>query len=232
MSDFEKIKEEIIDQDPDLLKFFNDIDKKRCNRKWYIERTPGEADFLGQTICEEEYINIYLKIDKIRENLENGQDYNEKEKAVLIHELGEVDYILSGLPTISSDDYIYRDLQTILSHKHISVILKHYNSLYDFVYSNLVCKTSCNEKKDSFEKIVDTCYLLTTYPNLKKDDIVYTYDKIEIEDSAINNIMQIINDVNTLDQSINNIETIKGNIKEIIEILKNNGMKCEIIINE
>lgn len=40
MNDFTKIKKEIIDQDYDLLIFFNDIDKKRCNREWYIEITP------------------------------------------------------------------------------------------------------------------------------------------------------------------------------------------------
>lgn len=232
MNDFKKIKEEIIDRDIDLLNFFNDVDKKRCNREWYIERTPLGSDFLGQTICEDKYINIDLKVDKIREKLEEGQDYNVKEKAVLIHELGEADYILSGLPTIRSNDSIYRDLQTILSHKHISSILKNYNSLYDFVYSNLVCKTKVSGKKDGFEKIVDTCWLLTTYPNLKEDDIVYKHDKKEIEDYAINTIMKIIDNIDTLDQSTNNIEAIKDNIEEIIEILKNNGMKCEIIINE
>lgn len=66
---------------------------------------------------------------------------------------------------------------------------------------------------------------------MKKYDIVYTYGKGEIEDDAISTIMRIIDNIDTLDQSTNNIEDIKVNIKEIIQILKNNGMKCEIIIN-
>ena len=59
---------------------------------------------------------------------------------------------------------------------------------------------------------------------MKKDDIFYEYGKNEIEDDAINTIMKIIDNIDTLDQTTNNIEDMKVNIKEIIKILKDNGM--------
>ena len=136
-NDFEKIKEEIIYKDANLRAFFEAVDKKRCGRKWYINKSSLRADYLGQTMIEDKYINIYLKTDEIRKSLKSGQEYHEKEKAILIHELGEADYMLSRLPILSSTEHnnICSDFQEVLSHKYIEYVLKNYGNLYNFVYS-------------------------------------------------------------------------------------------------
>lgn len=228
MNDFKKIKEEIINQDPDLLGFFNDIDKKRGNREWYIEREPLEADFLGQTIVQDNYINITLKTDEIKESLEKGQEYKEKEKAVLIHELGEVDYQLSGLPFFTetfediSDEA--KNLNEVLSHYHIKCILSKLKKIETLVYSNLTCKEKTNNENEDWKKIIRTCWLLSTYPDLNLDDIEYKYGYSKNVEKEVNSIINKIKSMDTLNLDADNIKLIKDTKEQIIEILKRNGM--------
>ena len=240
MNEFNCIKKNIIYNDKYLREFFESIDKKMNNRKWYMDRAYGKCNCLGYTIEDENYIYITLALSDLglSEFNESVNDDNkmatQKLKAVLIHELGEADYILSKMPMIEKIDEppdIISNLKEIFTHNHIKCLLKKYDVLYKLTYSNLVCEYRVNEEITNWKKIIRTCWLLTTYPALEKSQINYINEIDESVDNDIDYIMEIVNNIDTLNQSEDNIVSIKNNMEKIVKILENNGMTYTININ-
>ena len=172
----------------------------------------------------------------MQKGLMDGQAYEDLETAVIIYELGEVDYIISKLPTINKDEYgelpeiISNELRVLISHKHINELIQKYN-LCNIVHNQLNCKSNVNkivENLKGWQIIIKICWILLTYPQFNNE--IKNLD-IKLEENIVNDIntiLEIINNMNTLDNSDLNIKKIENDFNEIINILNKNGMKKDI----
>lgn len=174
--------------------------------------------------------------------MESSKDYNSDEKimmkvAVFIHELGEVDYIVSKLPTITHDEWNYNgdiinyDLRVLISHYHINKLIEKFK-LDDFVNKHLKCRKVIQNNFKNWEKIIEICWILVTYPSLDYD---INQLGIEAEEKILKGIEEIIDitrNIDTLNQSSINIKHIEEKFNDIISILNSYGMGKYIKENE
>lgn len=234
MNDFELIKKEIIYKDKYLKEFFEYVNEKveENDKEWFIEKSYVDCKCLGYTQNDSKFISITLADENIKKSVDYDTiKYENKFKAVLIHELGEADYQLSNLPffTETFEDISVQasTLNEILSHYHISCILEKFENLKKIISENLNCLDRSNNETEDWKKIVRACWLLSTYPYLSLEEIEYENEYSDNIEEAINSIMNLLKDMNTLDLNADNIIFINKTKEQIRKILKSNGMPDE-----
>lgn len=242
MNNFNDIYNLIINKNKNMKDLFEYIynKAKSSSLDLYIEYVFEDNGTYGLTKYnpkdDKNHIFINLYKENMLKSLNNGQSYEGLERAVIIHELGEVDYIISKLPTINKDEYcdlpdiINNELRVLISHKHVNELIKKYH-LCNIVYNQLAYKGDVNQIINNLKKwqiIIKICWILLTYPQFNTE---IKNLNIKLEDNIvkdINTILEIINNMDTLDNSDSNIKKIENDFNEIINILNKNGMKIDV----
>ena len=222
INDFKEIYEKYIKSDIKLTEMFNAVDlkAKKLNKKWLFEYAPNlEPGILGDTEIDNNYIIIRLC------PLED----KEKFKAILIHELGEADYKLLGLPSIKGDYDKISDLPELFSHFHIRRLAEKFK-LNGFIDRNLEYSRNFEKviEKEDWEIITEMVCALITYQD--KND--YIEQQIKSLDEGIKkNIYKVVGIISERPEMNYDKKILVGKYKKIIKILKKNGLSNDITEN-
>lgn len=242
-NEINKVYNNIIYKDKKLEEMFKYINNKKTNRglEWYLEYNQVEKKCFGSTKYDKnedaKYIFINIFSNHIMEKSGNcNEKYRNLEKAVIIHELGEADYILSNLPTIMVEKYsemndtIREDLSVIISHYHINELIKKYG-LDEFINSQLTYKRNLKDYLSilkPWEIIIEVCWALVTYPKFNYEVAELGLDLDASIIQAIDKIIKIIKNLDTFETK--NIAIVEIEFAKIIGILNEYGMEYKVNI--
>lgn len=202
--------EAIINNNPKIKKLYDDVKQKieLQGKKLYImfNTSSSRKEFLGQ--AEEAGEQIVISIDT------SLIDNKEKLIAVLIHELGEADYIACKLPKVTSQNENFKceesvkQIREILSHNHIRRIINKYKLNDEIQNLGIVLRHA--KLKDNSYKAIRTIHDIMTY---------FWCENIQCESEIkphVQKIKQILDDADTLNNDINMIEE---RYKKVIDII-------------
>ncbi|WP_368985702.1 hypothetical protein NST54_16355 [Caldifermentibacillus hisashii] len=220
------IKENLI-VGTDLLKFFFQLDKaaKRNGLDIIFDfSATNHTDFAGQTIKMNKAINIEL-----RRNMSD----DEYALSILAHEMGETDYLLRGLPTVTGVNgrcSISSRLTELFSHSHIHRLLEEYGlEKYNIFLENRnseIWRLKDYESEYNHEgvRVLMLTWALITYPSLRdsKNDL-QGYTKYS---NSVSEILDIVLTTSTFG-SVNTVVTSMKTIINILSDYKLEGMQIE-----
>lgn len=182
------------------------------------------ADFKAQTREFKKSILVTLRRDIKEEEL----------LTVIIHELGEADYLARRLPIVfnKKEDEVYGRLIELFSHPHARNIAKVYGldnvegKFRNIEVLNLIDNHNHNQYKNNVEEIIKICWLLSTYPNLleKKEQLKGYNENKDI----INLIFSITEGTNTFEYP----EEVEISMEKVISILRTVNLPEYIVMKK
>lgn len=242
MNELKTIEKEFIFNDKNLEKMYEDINKKLKDKKLEIFLENNNIENCNYIASVDDKDNHFISMSLCNKRIEKkaekiGHDFKDVKKAILIHELGEIDYILCDLPTInegydlSDFDNSIGDLRVLITHYYLNERIKYY-SLDQFVHEILTPEEIIDEifeeldNVSNWRKIIKLSYLYVTYPKYK-----IKAEKIEkVDENIKKQVKEIIYLIKNID--FKNILNVENNLKLIIEILNKNGMDNELKANK
>jgi HPt (histidine-containing phosphotransfer) domain-containing protein len=182
------------------------------------------ADFKAQTREFKKSILVTLKRDIKEEEL----------LTVLIHELGEVDYLARRLPIVSNEkeDEVHGRLIELFSHPHARHIARDYEldeiegEFRNTEVLKLIEDHNQTDYKNNVEVIIKICWLLSTYPKLLEhreqlNGYIQNKDKINL-------IHSIIEETDTFGVP----EMVELSMEKVISILKSINLPEYIVMKK
>ncbi|EOU1912317.1 hypothetical protein GZ981_002218 [Clostridium perfringens] len=235
---------DILDENKKIKELYEEIEKKLKKQGKKIKIYFDDTDIKGETQEKIVLIEIFLsnKLKKDRKEL----------IAILIHELGEADYIANKLPKIFNRNNFEGEGNTeILSHSHINKIVKKYDLIEEMSPISKP-KKILEKSKDKIENIINLIHQKITYNLNDKfmlEDIEFyseykkyvdklvkdieSLNTVDIEETEVLNIekkcskiVENINKVNNCDDFF-----IKSNLNNTV-LFEDNGLEIELDIDK
>lgn len=203
---------EILDRDSNIKKLYDDVTQKLTSQNKTLiiwsNIAGSRNEYCGNT--EENGNEVIITIDY--DLLEN----REKLTSVLIHELGEVDYIMCNLPKLTSKEGGFesrgvKDIREILTHNHVRRIINKYNLNEEIEKIGEESNQDSNLENKCF-KVIKIVHNMMTYfwnENIQCDEDIKVY---------VQEIKDILDDADTIND---NTDIIMKKYKKIIDIIIN-----------
>ena len=150
-------------------------------------------------------------------------------KAVVIHELGEADYIANRLPYITVEfkgEYV-KKLNECLSHWHINKVIKEYN-LEQEVEPISKCKPEINLGANDAQNLICLMYEISTRKDRMQEIMEAEYSEKYRED--LEKIIGHLNKYDTMNTDEDTIKLIEQEYEKIIDVVKQRDFIEEIIL--
>lgn len=204
---------QILEENKKVRKLYRNVEKKLKIQdkhiKFIIENMNDNLGVTNDGISE---VLIILD-EKLKEN-------NNKLIAVLLHELGEADYISNKLPCIENNNHeeMLQMLTECFSHYHINKIINKYE-LKELMKPICECNREIKNYDSKIKNIVNLLHIKITYglDDNYMNKYINFYDEYE---ECINNIILEMDKVSTIDCTEKDVRKIETKYNEVIRMIR------------
>lgn len=213
--------ERIIKSDARIQELYDDVNSKLEAIDKKLKVITGGVPSAGVTWREKDEVIIEMDEKKAAG----------KEVAVFIHELGEVDYIGSGLPYIKTVDEDYKGSLKVLnecfSHWHIHKVMGRY-AMRDLMEDSSSANFNQELKDNQSDNLIYLLYKICTWPD--RENEILDNDKYSSYKNDLEKILGFLKSIDTLDVNADNRDSYVKIYGEIIQIINNKESRKEITL--